>query len=394
MPVRLIRTLRLNVVVPPSLITAPADLIELANWDIALPVSRSLNTVSTTIASGSNGQTLPQATISVASTSSFTTSGELTIGSSTITYTGKTSTTFTGCSGGTGTLATGQTVTLQGTPYAGDELKYLNNTNANAIQSNCATAYPIARLNNDWFYVEQCPIDSAWEIVGKSPIFGSCSNPFEGSDHTRVEFRSRLAGSAPPSSKGEFLQVDKARLRGLCRPIRWPDNDSSGRPALPVGGSISHNLTMYQIHDLSLVFVIVLLRKKTNGLGRIEFTSRNVDGSARPTVVLHDDVPLGSLFEYELVWGPDANLYSKTRVNPLVDGAFTGFGSLNTQTIACDPLWANRPQYYKALTYHGTDPTKSTDYLRGAVVNGVLPYNEVTDYAQINYRDLVVDFAP
>jgi hypothetical protein len=69
--------------------------------------------VSTTIAAGSNGAVLPQATINVASTTGFPASG--TIYTSTgnqvpITYTGTTATTFTGCSGGTATLATGQTV--------------------------------------------------------------------------------------------------------------------------------------------------------------------------------------------------------------------------------------------------------------------------------------------
>jgi hypothetical protein len=70
--------------------------------------------VTTTIAAGSNGAVLPQATINVASTTGFPASG--TIFTSTgsgvaITYTGTTATTFTGCSGGTATLATGQVVT-------------------------------------------------------------------------------------------------------------------------------------------------------------------------------------------------------------------------------------------------------------------------------------------
>jgi hypothetical protein len=65
----------------------------------------------TTVAAGSDAAVLPQATINVASTASFTTSGVITIGSDTITYTGKTSTTFTGCSGGSGTLATSEAVT-------------------------------------------------------------------------------------------------------------------------------------------------------------------------------------------------------------------------------------------------------------------------------------------
>lgn len=71
-------------------------------------------TGSTTIAAGSNGAALPQATINVASTANFPPSGQFFVDISgtrqLITYTGITATSFTGCSGGTGTLATSQVV--------------------------------------------------------------------------------------------------------------------------------------------------------------------------------------------------------------------------------------------------------------------------------------------
>jgi len=71
---------------------------------------------STTIAAGSNNQTLPQGTINVASTTGFPASGTIFVytstGVQTVTYTGGGGggTTFTGCSGGTGTMSTGNTV--------------------------------------------------------------------------------------------------------------------------------------------------------------------------------------------------------------------------------------------------------------------------------------------
>jgi len=73
-------------------------------------------TISTTIAPGSNGATLPQATIHVASTTGFAGGTETifvvsTSGTETVTCTGITGSTFTTCSGGTGTLATGNSVT-------------------------------------------------------------------------------------------------------------------------------------------------------------------------------------------------------------------------------------------------------------------------------------------
>lgn len=69
----------------------------------------------THITAPSDGAVLPQATINVASTSSFQSSGQIVIatqldGEQIVTYTGTTPTTFTGCTGGTGTIHTGDNV--------------------------------------------------------------------------------------------------------------------------------------------------------------------------------------------------------------------------------------------------------------------------------------------
>lgn len=78
---------------------------------------KQIRVASTTIASGSNGLSLPQSTINVASTGGFDTSQSGTIlvttgaGVQTVTYTGTTGTSFTGCSGGTGSMTTGNAVT-------------------------------------------------------------------------------------------------------------------------------------------------------------------------------------------------------------------------------------------------------------------------------------------
>ncbi len=77
---------------------------------------------STTIAAGSNGIALPQATINVASAVGFPTSGTIrvvtsvsnsngnTLSVQTVTYSGTTGTSFTGCTGGIGTMFTGNAV--------------------------------------------------------------------------------------------------------------------------------------------------------------------------------------------------------------------------------------------------------------------------------------------
>jgi len=68
----------------------------------------------TTIAAASNGASLPQGTINVASTSGASSSGAAFVVTSTgmqmILYTGITATTLTGCTQGTGTMATGGAV--------------------------------------------------------------------------------------------------------------------------------------------------------------------------------------------------------------------------------------------------------------------------------------------
>jgi hypothetical protein len=91
--------------------TSPYSVVAIDN---ILLVSTSAG-AATTIAVASNGAALPQATINVASTVGFPTSGTILVVSSTglqnITYTNTTGTTFTGCTGGTGTLSTSNAVT-------------------------------------------------------------------------------------------------------------------------------------------------------------------------------------------------------------------------------------------------------------------------------------------
>lgn len=88
---------------------------------------------STTIAAGSNGASLPQGTINVASTTPFPTSGILLIttdaGIQIVAHTGKNATQFTGCTGGTGTMSTGGAViyAIAGSALTGG-IPHINNT--------------------------------------------------------------------------------------------------------------------------------------------------------------------------------------------------------------------------------------------------------------------------
>lgn len=79
--------------------------------DVFVPGGQNLSAISTTIASGSNGASLPQATIFVSTTAGFASSGIVFVqtgqGFQRVSYSGKTSTTLTGCSGGGGVMSTG-----------------------------------------------------------------------------------------------------------------------------------------------------------------------------------------------------------------------------------------------------------------------------------------------
>jgi hypothetical protein len=80
-------------------------------YAVAMVDIKELQTENTTIAAASNGKTLPQATINVASTTGFPSSGTIAVvtsaGTVPVSYTGITATSFTGCTGGTGTMSTG-----------------------------------------------------------------------------------------------------------------------------------------------------------------------------------------------------------------------------------------------------------------------------------------------
>ncbi len=76
----------------------------------------STTSAGTAIAAASNGQTLPQATINVASTTGFPASGLIWVttdaGFQMVKYSGTTATTFTNCTGGTGTMSSGVSTTI------------------------------------------------------------------------------------------------------------------------------------------------------------------------------------------------------------------------------------------------------------------------------------------
>jgi phage tail sheath gpL-like len=112
--------LQVNVGATDSPQTIATNVVAAINLDPDLPFSAALDTTASTVASGSNGQAAPGTSnqIVLASASGFPTAGVVLIGSinALISYTGISTNTLTGTTllSGSGTLATSQTVTVQG----------------------------------------------------------------------------------------------------------------------------------------------------------------------------------------------------------------------------------------------------------------------------------------
>lgn len=110
----------------------------------------------TTIAVGSNGQSLPQATINVASTTGFPTSGTIYVitstGVSTVTYTNTNATQFTGCTGGTGSMTTGNAVSSAG--VGGVACGQNKIVSASGNPTTITTQFPHGMSTNDYFVID------------------------------------------------------------------------------------------------------------------------------------------------------------------------------------------------------------------------------------------------
>ena len=112
----------------------------------------------TTIAAGSSGATLPQATIDVASTSGWPTSGYLKVDGSLVYYGGKTSGSFTGCSGGTATLATGDAVVYQNVPIAVAQIELAAATAISVAANQALAAAPASTSSGGLSVAALCAI--------------------------------------------------------------------------------------------------------------------------------------------------------------------------------------------------------------------------------------------
>ena len=181
-----------------------ANRVGYEDWvDQLFPV---VETVTTTIATASNGQTLPQATINVASTIGFPLSGTVTIGSSIVTYTGVTSTSFTGCSGGSSLMTTGQPVTaasgvsirpptlIDGGAVSWNALDQVYDNYVPPEFAGATSQLPLGIYFRDKDFIGK----SLYQQINSSGVGANSNGAF-----TFLEYESSLAPSAPGESTWE-----------------------------------------------------------------------------------------------------------------------------------------------------------------------------------------------
>jgi hypothetical protein len=117
----------------------------------------------------SGAQTLPEATVTVASTAGFPTAGTISVGGQTVTYTGVTATTFTGASGGTGAIPDSSAVTLVSTTTASSP----GRTGVNgACQTVAGATSPIVGATNDQLRTLYSYFTYALSPLGQSYLGG------------------------------------------------------------------------------------------------------------------------------------------------------------------------------------------------------------------------------
>jgi len=175
----------------------------------------------TTVAAGSNGQTLPQATINVVSTTNFPASGQIlvqtTSGRQRVTYTGTTATTFTGCTGGVGTMATGNIV-RNVTPNAQDLVRLELTSQGGALiiisaASTQTTNNQIAyfQILVDGIIIRGGAASGNGSAPGGSTVIGLKLTDIPAGDHVAI-LRWRISGGTSELHPVTLSQVTNANM--------------------------------------------------------------------------------------------------------------------------------------------------------------------------------------
>ncbi len=277
-------------------------------------------------------------------------------------------------------------------------LGVLRYDSGNVSGSEADELYTIGAFTYRYFFVERTAgID---ELVMRAPISGSPTTPVPPSgsnDHPRVECRQKTPGPSGHTKGttepvGDFLLAENLRFWGLCRPTRFPDRDNAGST------TGANNLTLMQLQPTDgasgalTTFVILALRKD----GRLEATMYGADGAnAAPGTA--DDLLTGVALG-DLIWWEIST--SATQVVWRAENRTQAPGVIQTLTIIVPNTSAGgvgtRTRYYakKWGCYLGTNVVQSSDDIAGKRVAGVVAHSDVTDYAEVRYREVGFEYLP
>lgn len=193
----------------------------------------------TTIAAGSNGASLPQGTINVASTTGFPSSGTIFVttaaGYQTVTYTGVTGTSFTGCTGGTGAMSTGGVIANQN--------KYVIDYRANG-----ETCMPESNDTIPWYLYDK---DTVIPVVGNANSKTVGSYRSDGNSTT-----SRIILQSPHPTGWQIRICNETandyQVAGLvCRSTASPGFNGDSAGDFPAGGDHLHGPMWWNINQAS-----------------------------------------------------------------------------------------------------------------------------------------------
>jgi hypothetical protein len=166
------------------------------------------NSGSTTVAAGSDGQSLPQATINVATAAAFRTSGKALVetdaGQQVVTYAGKTGTTLTGCAGGSGAMSTGGTVRQTIEVGTGEQTLDFPRGSALDITGVASfTPHLVAAADQQIFKGTGFPVFTS-PVVGGTPLYWFGANGDRVADNKPVLVRAHSAAQNVIYASGEF----------------------------------------------------------------------------------------------------------------------------------------------------------------------------------------------
>ncbi len=365
-------------------------------------ITGTATSTTTTITSGSNGQTLPQANIDVVSTTGFPAAGTIqvqtSLGFQAVTYTSITATAFTGCSGGTGTMLTGNQVALLVTSVTGT-INYSAGTGTFSFASNPGSL----TLGANYSYYTS---DTGNDSLGGDFIYTNTANTFTlGNQQVAVVngFEIKLYPSnpvgdsipvtlpAPPTTAGQtridlvYLEVWRALVQ---YPAGSPTNLDSAGNVFQHGGTQFQPAGGYTNFSMPSEIVSSQVGSPTTNRVQVQWAIRTFAGVNLPSYADGLDDP------NVLPQGPNAtpvSAFSTSQSLPITNTIGTGNNSQVTfaSTLSYFPVLTSSVTV-TAGSISGTD--NGSGVISGTGISGTITYS--TGAISVTFTTAPLDSVP